>query len=150
MTPFRIASQQVNDAPYTTPAKRGPEIWARVYSGNVISSRGLFRIILNDSIQVSESSIYTEARHSNLLVKHIVFYDCFYTYLCHHRCRFKFLSYSFERRCCRVLHSYLSLNLLILQVSQSVISVFVNRLRAEYPQHTDTQPEIHKDENKFS
>ncbi len=45
MTPLRAILQRVNDAPHTTPAKRGLKIGARTYYRNVISDRGLFRFV---------------------------------------------------------------------------------------------------------
>ena len=53
MTPLRTILQQVNDTPYTTPAKIGPKIGARAYCRNVISSRGLFRLDLNTPLQIA-------------------------------------------------------------------------------------------------
>ena len=58
MTPLLTITQHVNDAPYTTPAKRGLKIEARAYCRNVISGRGLFRLSLNDCLQVAGDSIW--------------------------------------------------------------------------------------------
>ncbi len=57
MTPLRTITQHINDAPYTTPAKRGSKIWARAYCRDVISGRGLFRLDLNTPLQMSECLI---------------------------------------------------------------------------------------------
>ena len=57
MTPLRTITQYINDAPYTTPAKRGSKIWARAYCRDVISGRGLFRLDLNTPLQMSECLI---------------------------------------------------------------------------------------------
>ena len=54
MTPLRTITQHVNDAPHTTPAKRGSKIGARAYCRNVISGRGLFRLVLNVPTQIPE------------------------------------------------------------------------------------------------
>ena len=53
MTPLRTITQYINDAPYTTPAKRGSKIGSRVNCRNVISSRGLFRLGLNVSLWIA-------------------------------------------------------------------------------------------------
>ena len=57
MTPLRTITQHVNDAPHTTPAKRGLIIEARAYCRNVISGRGLFRLDLNGAIQIADGGI---------------------------------------------------------------------------------------------
>jgi predicted metalloenzyme YecM len=54
MTPLRVILQQVNDTPYTTPAKRGLEIGSRVYCRNVISGRPFFGTNLNRPLQIVE------------------------------------------------------------------------------------------------
>ena len=59
MTPYGAAAQQVNDAPYTAPAKRGTKIGSRAYCGALIFSGPLFRIVLNDSLQIADSAIHT-------------------------------------------------------------------------------------------
>ena len=58
MTPLRIILQHVNNAPYTTPAKIGLKIGPRACCRNVISSRGLFRLDLNISLQIAGWTIY--------------------------------------------------------------------------------------------
>ncbi len=60
MTPLCTITQHINDAPYTTPAKTGLKIEARVYCGNVISGRGLFRLGLNTPLQMSDCPICVE------------------------------------------------------------------------------------------
>jgi len=55
MTPYDTIPQQVNDAPDTTPAKRGTKIGSRAYCEHVIFSRPLFRTILNHGLQTSET-----------------------------------------------------------------------------------------------
>ena len=57
MTPYGAVQQRVYNVSYTTPAKRGSKIGARAYCRNVISGRGLFRLVLNVSIGISEESI---------------------------------------------------------------------------------------------
>ena len=54
MTPLRTITQYVNDVPYTTPAKRGLKIDSGAYCRNVISGRGLFRLVLNMPIRIAE------------------------------------------------------------------------------------------------
>ena len=54
MTPLRTIPQQVNDTPYTTPAKKGPKIAPRVYCRVLIFSGPLLRTSLNDSLQIVE------------------------------------------------------------------------------------------------
>ena len=46
MTPYGAAIQEVNDAPYTTPAKKGPKIASRAYCRQVIFSGPPLRTIL--------------------------------------------------------------------------------------------------------
>ena len=60
MTPLRAMPQQVNDAPYTTPAKNDPEIDLRAYCRNVISSGPLFRTGLNDRLEASDGPIHAQ------------------------------------------------------------------------------------------
>ncbi len=60
MTPLRAMPQQVNDVPYTTPAKNGPEIDLRAYCRNVISSWPLFRMSLNGRLEASYGSIHAQ------------------------------------------------------------------------------------------
>ena len=57
MTPLCAITQHINDAPYTTPAKRGLKIGLRAYCRNVISGRGLFRLGLNVPLQIAERPI---------------------------------------------------------------------------------------------
>ena len=57
MTPLRTITQHLNDAPYTTPAERDLKIGARAYCRNVISGRGLFRLNLNDTLQIADDPI---------------------------------------------------------------------------------------------
>ena len=59
MTPYRAAPQHVNGTPYTTPAKTGPIIGPRAYCRHVIFSGPLFRIDLNDSLQIAEKPFCT-------------------------------------------------------------------------------------------
>ena len=54
MTPLRTIPQQVNDVPYTTPAKKGLKIGPRVCCRVLIFSGPLLRISLNDGIQIAE------------------------------------------------------------------------------------------------
>ena len=54
MTPLHIVLQRINNTPYTTPTKRGPEIDSVAYCRNVISGRGLFRLVLNVPTQILE------------------------------------------------------------------------------------------------
>jgi len=54
MTPLYTIPQQVNDALYTTPAKKGPKIGSRVYCRVLIFSGPLLRMILNDGLQIAE------------------------------------------------------------------------------------------------
>ena len=58
MTPLRTITQYVNDASYTTPAKIGLKIGSGIYCRNVISGRGLFRLVLNVPIGIAEEPIY--------------------------------------------------------------------------------------------
>jgi len=53
MTPLRAAAQCVNDAPYTTPAKKGPKIGSRAYCGTLIFSGPLLRTSLNAILQIA-------------------------------------------------------------------------------------------------
>ena len=54
MTPLCAITQHINDAPYTTPAKRGLKIDFGAYCRNVISDRGLFRLVLNVPVQIPD------------------------------------------------------------------------------------------------
>ncbi len=57
MTPLCTIKQYVNDAPYTTPAKRGVKIKPVPHCRNVISDRGLFRLDLNTPLQIAKGPI---------------------------------------------------------------------------------------------
>jgi hypothetical protein len=54
MTPLRAITQDVNDAPYTTPAKKGSKIGSRVYCRLLIFGGPLLRTSLNDGVQIAE------------------------------------------------------------------------------------------------
>ena len=73
MTPLRTITQHVNDAPHTTPAKRGSKIGARAYCRNVISGRGLFRLNLNTPLEVAEWPVYAGIRNSSGFDKYFIF-----------------------------------------------------------------------------
>ena len=53
MTPLCTIPQYVNDAPYTTPAEKGPKIGPRVYCRVLIFSGPLLRTSLNDALQIA-------------------------------------------------------------------------------------------------
>ncbi len=72
MTPLRTIIQHVNDVSYATPAKRDPKIGFVMHCGHVISSRPLFRIILNGALQVSEPHFVYTWLYSNLVDKRLV------------------------------------------------------------------------------
>ena len=57
MTPLCTITQHINDAPYTKKEKRGLKIESRVYCRNVISGRGLFRLDLNNGLQITGEPI---------------------------------------------------------------------------------------------
>ena len=54
MTPYGANPQLVYYVLYTTPAKRGLKINSGAYCRNVISDRGLFRLVLNVPVQILE------------------------------------------------------------------------------------------------
>ncbi|NLI35928.1 MAG: hypothetical protein GX416_05380 [Bacteroidales bacterium] len=58
MTPYGATAQQVNDAPYTTPARKGLKIGLRAYRRNLIFSGPLLRTSLNGSLQVADWPFY--------------------------------------------------------------------------------------------
>ena len=95
MTPLRTIPQQVNDAPYTTPTKKGPKIGPRAYCGTLIFSGPLLRSILNDSLQIAENPF------------------------CQQRHFFKFLAYNLEYHCYNLQNSHM---IRLLPFSQTDIS----------------------------
>ena len=60
MTPLCTITQHINDVPYTTLAKSSLKIEARAYCRNVISGRGLFRLDLNNGLQITGEPILIE------------------------------------------------------------------------------------------
>jgi len=62
MTPLCTITQYVIDAPYTTPAEKGPKIGPIAYCGTLIFSGPLLRSILNDSLQIAENP-FCQQRH---------------------------------------------------------------------------------------
>ena len=112
MTPLRTITQHINDAPYTTPAERGLKIEARAYCRNVISGRGLFRLVLNAPIWIAERSICTYTTCSYYFEKYFILYNSFHIYVYRHISLFKSLSYSPEVHSYHVRRSYISHSLL--------------------------------------
>ena len=82
MTPLRTITQHINDAPYTTPAKRGSKIGARAYCRNVISGRGLFRLDLNGGLQIADYHFLCKQVCSVHLEKQLIFDENYYTIMC--------------------------------------------------------------------
>jgi len=68
MTPLRTIAQQVNDAPYTTPAKRGPKIGSRAYCGHLIFGGPLLRTSLNDRPQIADEQFMSNECASPFLI----------------------------------------------------------------------------------
>ena len=112
MTPLRAITQYVNDASCTTPAKRGLKIDSGIYCRNVISGRGLFRLVLNVPILIAERSICTYTTCSCYFEKYFILYNSFYIYVYRHISLFKSLSYSPEVHSYHVRRSYISHSLL--------------------------------------
>ena len=82
MTPLRTITQYVNDASYTTPAKIGLKIGSGIYCRNVISGRGLFRLVLNVPIRIAEEPIYAYTMCLNYFDIFFVSDKIFYMYSC--------------------------------------------------------------------
>jgi len=72
MTPLRTIAQQVNDAPYTTPAKRGPKIGSRAYCGYLIFGGPLLRTSLNDRTQIAEEQFVCKRVCFTVFDKHLI------------------------------------------------------------------------------
>ena len=82
MTPLRTITQYVNDVPYTTPAKRDLKIGSGAYCRNVISGRGLFRLVLNVPIRIAEEPIYAYTMCLNYFENFFASDKIFYIYSC--------------------------------------------------------------------
>ena len=119
MTPLRTIPQHVNDAPYTTPAKKKSKIGSRAYCRNVISSRPLFRTSLNISLHIAvEQFIHkqTNSTHlafSSFTIKVIVtiknnnLLAKFFTYSVVTSIFFKFMANLLEHHCCHIQYSHI-------------------------------------------
>ena len=81
MTPLCTITQHINDAPYTTSAKRGLKIEARAYCRNVISGRGLFRLDLNRPIRIAEGPICAERIYGTRLLRNISSLTIYFTFI---------------------------------------------------------------------
>ena len=82
MTPLRAILQRINNIPYTTPAKIGLKIDPGTYCGNVISGRGLFRLVLNVPIRIAEEPIYAYTMCLNYFENFFASDKIFYIYSC--------------------------------------------------------------------
>ncbi len=112
MTPYCAEPQQDYNTPYTTPAKRGLKIESVAYRRNVISGRGLFRLVLNVPIWIAKRSICTYTTCSCYFEKYFILYNSFYIYVYRHISLLKSLSYSPEVHSYHVRRSYISHSLL--------------------------------------
>ena len=93
MTPYGANPQLVYYVSYTTPAKIGPEIDSGAYCRNVISDRGLFRLVLNVLIHILEWLIYIYTTCPNYFDKFSALDKIVYIY----SCAIDFFSNSFVR-----------------------------------------------------